>query len=545
MRATTEQLSQVTNLLAIVSAPPLGTTTIKHVEVLLLQPQVAMVVVITSTGGVTKRVISYERPVDPGLVDWAGSYLNEVLGGMAVGARMLHAKLRAPELSDARARVPGHARARLHRARRDAPRTTSTSAAPRGCMSEDRLQELSQINDLMKVLERRVVLLAMLRSALEEPSVYLRIGAENEAPELRSLTRGGGELRHRAAQPRHGQRGRPDPDGLPDRDRLGAAGGGRAVALRRRAVRRMKRDYYEVLGVSRGADEREIKKAFRALARELHPDVNQHDPDAEEKFKEVAEAYEVLSDPERRAVYDRYGHEGSSRAASRRSFSGFGSFGDIFDAFFGGDSPFGGGDAQRGRSRAATWRSRSRSRSRRPRAAPSVEVDYDAVEACEHCRGNGAEPGTPIETCTRCGGAGQLRAVQRTAFGQLVRQAVCDACGGDGKIAKEPCRSAAAAGARRRSASSTVDIPAGIADEQRIRLTRPRPRRRARRARRRPVRARARGGGRALRARRQRPAHRASTCRRPTPRSARRVRSPTLDGTRRSRSSPAPSRARS
>src|ERR671934_934948 len=101
LRATTEQLSQVTNLLAIVSAPPLGTTTIRHIEVLLLQPQVAMVVVITSTGGVTKRVISYEQPVDVGLVDWAGEYLNEVLGGMEVGARMLHGKLQSPELSEA------------------------------------------------------------------------------------------------------------------------------------------------------------------------------------------------------------------------------------------------------------------------------------------------------------------------------------------------------------------------------------------------------------------------------------------------------------
>src|SRR5947209_12241224 len=101
MRATTEQLSQVTNLLAIVSAPPIAATTIKHVEVLLLQPQIAMVVVITSTGGVTKRVISYDQPVDPGLVNWAHSYLNEVLGGLALGARMVHAKLIAPDLSDA------------------------------------------------------------------------------------------------------------------------------------------------------------------------------------------------------------------------------------------------------------------------------------------------------------------------------------------------------------------------------------------------------------------------------------------------------------
>lgn len=187
MRATTEQLSQVTNLLAIVSAPPLGTTTIKHVEVLLLQPQVAMIVVITSTGGVTKRVVSYGRPVDPGLVNWAHSYLNEVLGGMAVGARMLHAKLTAPELGDAERQFL----ASLEPAFTELDETAGDDLYVGGAarlMSEDRLQELSQINELMEVLERRVVLLSMLRSALEEPSVYLRIGAENEAPELRSWT---------------------------------------------------------------------------------------------------------------------------------------------------------------------------------------------------------------------------------------------------------------------------------------------------------------------------------------------------------------------
>ncbi len=185
MRATTEQLSQVTNLLAIVSAPPIGTTTIKHVEVLLLQPQVAMVVVITSTGGVTKRVISYQRPVDPGLVNWAHSYVNEVLGGMAVGARMLHSKLLAPDLGDAER----HFLATLEPAFTELDETAEDNLYVGGAarlMSEDRLQELSQINGLMKVLERRVVLLSMLRSALEEPRVYVRIGAENEAPELRS-----------------------------------------------------------------------------------------------------------------------------------------------------------------------------------------------------------------------------------------------------------------------------------------------------------------------------------------------------------------------
>jgi heat-inducible transcriptional repressor len=187
MRATTEQLSQITNLLAIVSAPPIGTTTIRHIEVLLLQPQVAMVVVITSTGGVTKRVISYDAPVDPGLVNWAASYLNEVLGGTGLGARMLQGRLFAPDLSERERAFLKTLAPAFTELEQTADDTLFVGGAER-LLSEDRLQELSQIGDLMQVLERRVALLAMLRSALEEPSVYLRIGAENEAPELQSVS---------------------------------------------------------------------------------------------------------------------------------------------------------------------------------------------------------------------------------------------------------------------------------------------------------------------------------------------------------------------
>jgi heat-inducible transcriptional repressor len=187
MRATTEQLSQVTSLLAIVSAPPIGTTTIRHVEVLRLQPQVVMVVVITSTGGVTKRVISYDHPVDPGLVDWSASYLNEELRGMGLGARMLHAKLVESSLSD----TEGGFLATLAPAFTGLEETAEDNLYVGGAarlLSEDRFQELSQLSDLMRVLEHRVALLSLLRGALEEPRVYLRIGREHEAPELRELS---------------------------------------------------------------------------------------------------------------------------------------------------------------------------------------------------------------------------------------------------------------------------------------------------------------------------------------------------------------------
>ncbi len=234
----------------------------------------------------------------------------------------------------------------------------------------------------------------------------------------------------------------------------------------------MKRDPYELLGVPRDADETQIKKAFRKLARELHPDVNKHDPDAEEKFKEAAEAYEILSDAERRSIFDRYGHDGLGARGFESGFSGFGSFADIFDAFFGGGDPFGspfggrGGAVQGGDIAVAVQVSLAE-------AATGTDalVDYEAVSTCERCHGNTAEPGTPIDTCERCGGSGQLRSVTRTAFGQLVRSHVCDACGGEGKIARTPCSECAGRGRVAGHVSLTVQVPAGIADEQRIRMT--------------------------------------------------------------------------
>jgi molecular chaperone DnaJ len=231
----------------------------------------------------------------------------------------------------------------------------------------------------------------------------------------------------------------------------------------------VKRDCYEVLGVPRDADERAIKKAFRNLARELHPDVNRHDPEAEEKFKEAAEAYEILSDSERRAVYDRYGHEGLSSSGFSSNFQGFGSFGDIFDAFFGGGDPFGrsaGGPAQGGDVAVAVDITLDQAAS-----GTQVEVEYELIDRCEHCKGNGAEPGTPIETCRRCEGLGQLRMVSRTAFGQLVRTQACDVCGGDGKVPQQPCAECSGRGRKATTRLLDVDIPAGIADEQRIRVT--------------------------------------------------------------------------
>jgi molecular chaperone DnaJ len=234
----------------------------------------------------------------------------------------------------------------------------------------------------------------------------------------------------------------------------------------------MRRDPYEVLGVARNADGAEVKKAFRRLARELHPDVNRHDPESEEKFKEAAEAYEILSDSERRATYDRFGFEGLDSRGYASQAHGFGSFADIFDAFFGGD-PFGSafGRGGGGRVQGGDIAVEVEVTLAEAAAGRTVDVSYELVDTCEHCNGNGAEPGTPIETCPTCGGAGRVRAVTRTAFGQLVREQACDTCGGDGRIASEPCRECGGRGRRAVRKTLQVEIPAGIADEQRIRLS--------------------------------------------------------------------------
>ncbi len=232
------------------------------------------------------------------------------------------------------------------------------------------------------------------------------------------------------------------------------------------------RDYYEVLGVAKDADENNIKKAFRRLARELHPDVNAHDPQAEEKFKEAAEAYEVLSDTERRQLYDSYGHEGLKSGGFTPNFGDFGSISDLFSAFFGSggfETAFGGGrggagGAMQGSDVAVTVAIDLVD------AAHGItqKIEFDVFERCETCEGQG---GTGFSTCTRCDGSGQLQAVAQTHFGQLVRSTVCSACDGAGKIPSERCKECRGRGLVRATRTVEVDIPKGISHGQRIRLS--------------------------------------------------------------------------
>lgn len=237
----------------------------------------------------------------------------------------------------------------------------------------------------------------------------------------------------------------------------------------------MPRDYYEVLGVDQGADETAIKKAFRGLARELHPDVNTDDPQAEERFKEAAEAYEVLSDPERRRTYDAFGHEGLRSGGYESRAAGFGSFQDIFDAFFGAEGGFGdlfgGGGAARGPAGGGDVAASVEIPLAEVLTGASREVEFEAVIACEGCNGNGAEPGTPIVSCETCGGAGQVRQVSRTPFGQVMRTGNCPTCSGAGKTAETPCRVCRGKGRQVSTRGWEVDIPAGIEHGQRIRIS--------------------------------------------------------------------------
>jgi heat-inducible transcriptional repressor len=186
MRVTSEALSQVTSLLAIVTAPPIETSTIRHIEVLVLQPQVMMVVVITSTGGVTKRLFTFQRPVDPGLADWAASYFNERLVGLGLGARMLHGRLHDPSLSATEAAFID-ALSPVFTELEDSAHDNLYIEGTARLLSVERVGDVLDLNALVDMLERRVTLLGVLREALTERDVLVRIGAENDAPALRSL----------------------------------------------------------------------------------------------------------------------------------------------------------------------------------------------------------------------------------------------------------------------------------------------------------------------------------------------------------------------
>lgn len=226
-----------------------------------------------------------------------------------------------------------------------------------------------------------------------------------------------------------------------------------------------KRDYYEVLGVDKTADETMLKKAYRKLAMKYHPDQNPDDKDAEQKFKEINEAYEVLSNKEKRQRYDQFGHAGVDPNAQGgfggfSGFEGFGGFEDIFSDFFGGGS--------------------SRSRGPRPQRGANIRVDvqltfeeavkgtekkieFYRLEECKTCHGTGAKEGTSKKTCTKCNGTGQIRFTQQSLFGQSISVRTCDVCNGTGEIFEEPCPTCKGKTMVKRKRKMKVNIPAGVA----------------------------------------------------------------------------------
>jgi molecular chaperone DnaJ len=225
-------------------------------------------------------------------------------------------------------------------------------------------------------------------------------------------------------------------------------------------------DYYELLGVPRTATEAEIKSAFRTLARELHPDVST-EPDAGARFRDVAEAYEVLSDPERRATYDRYGKAGLRRGGFESAFTDFGNLSDIFAAFFG-DDLLGGGRqrSQRGGDVQAVVEVDLEEAF----AGATVTVPLDLAVPCERCAATGAEPGTSTRTCPTCSGSGVVRSVSQNIFGQFVQQRTCPECEGAGEVLEQPCADCRGDGRVVKRTQLEVDVPRGIHDGQQIRV---------------------------------------------------------------------------
>jgi len=230
-----------------------------------------------------------------------------------------------------------------------------------------------------------------------------------------------------------------------------------------------KRDYYEVLGVARSANDDEVKKAFRRLAKQYHPDANK-EQGAEARFIEINEAYEVLSDPQKRSAYDRFGHAGVENGAGAgfSDLSGFGNISDIFETFFAGT-----GSSQRrtGSQRGADLRYDMTITFEEAVFGCQKEIELPRWETCANCHGNGAQPGTSTSRCSACQGTGEIRRVQQSIFGQFVNVTMCERCRGEGRVITTPCEKCRGQGRVRNTRREVVNIPAGVDDGINVRVT--------------------------------------------------------------------------
>ncbi|KGK88777.1 molecular chaperone DnaJ [Desulfosporosinus sp. HMP52] len=226
----------------------------------------------------------------------------------------------------------------------------------------------------------------------------------------------------------------------------------------------MKRDNYEVLGVERNASEQDIKKAYRKLARQYHPDVNPGNKEAEEKFKEVTEAYDVLSDPQKRARYDQFGDADPGMGG----FGDAGGFGDIFDMFFGGG---GGGQRRNGPQRGSDLRYAMTLTFEEAAFGVEKEIQIPKDETCSDCQGSGAAPGTHPTTCSQCHGSGQVKVTQRTPFGHIQTARTCQTCNGEGRTVSSPCSTCHGQGKVRKVKTLKINVPEGSEDGLNLRLS--------------------------------------------------------------------------
>ena len=234
-----------------------------------------------------------------------------------------------------------------------------------------------------------------------------------------------------------------------------------------------KRDYYEVLGIQKGASEDEIKKAYRKMAMKYHPDKNPGDKEAEEKFKEANEAYAVLSDPDKKNKYDRFGHAGVDPNAGfgggAGAGAGFGGFGDIFDMFGGGFGGFGGRSARRNGPRKGNDLQKSITiEFTEAIFGCRKEIKLTKEVKCKTCNGEGTAPGTHKHTCEKCGGTGQVSSVSQTPFGTFQNVTTCNACGGTGQVIDKPCPDCHGKGSVRKTVTLKIDIPAGVDSDSSI-----------------------------------------------------------------------------
>ena len=238
-----------------------------------------------------------------------------------------------------------------------------------------------------------------------------------------------------------------------------------------------KRDYYEVLGVSKGATDEEIKKAYRKTALKYHPDRNPNDKEAEEKFKEAAEAYDVLSDPNKKARYDQFGHAGMEGAGGFGGSGGmsmddiFSHFGDIFGSFggFGGFSGFGGGGGVP-QNYGSDLRVRIHVTLQEVMKGTTKKIKVKKNVACSHCAGTGAEAGSGTETCSTCGGSGRVIRMQESVFGRMQTQTTCPTCSGTGKVIKNKCKHCGGSGLERGEETIEINVPAGVASGMQMTL---------------------------------------------------------------------------